>query len=379
MISFKSVMLHALFIALLCIGNPGYGNPPDPAVEQLIIDLELKASAKPVRESANWKKPQNIVVYLPGNRPVKRDDFEAWMQAAAGDARLIYVKSRDELEMVKEDADVMLGYCFDVTADMQRLTWVQNYFVGIDRCTDNTQLQSGNVMLTNTKAIPGPGMAEHAIGLMLMLTHKLDVYHQQQWQGQWKRIDNASEKVMEVGGKTLLVVGLGGIGRQVAKRAHALGMHVIATRRSSRQGPDYVDTVGLPDELLELAAKADVVVNVTPLTTETKGLFDRKFFQTMKPSAYFINIGRGKSVVTADLLAALNQGEIAGAGLDVTDPEPLPEGHPLWKMPNVIITPHSSSPSDRMTERFWLLVRENLRRYVLGEPLLNLVDIKRGY
>lgn len=379
MIPYNSLLLRAVFFALLCIGNLAHANPPDPDTEQLILDLELKATAKPVSETAHWKKPQNIVVYLPGNRPVMRGDFEAWMQSAAGNAKLIYVRNRDELTAVKEDADVMLGYCFDVTPDMHELTWVQNYFVGIDRCTDNAQLQTGKVLLTNTKAIPGPGMAEHAIGMMLMLTHKLDVYHQQQWQGKWKRIDNASEKVMELGGKTLLVVGLGGIGRQVAKRAHALGMHVIATRRSSRQGPDYVETVGLPDELLKLAAQADVVVNITPLTSETKGLFDREFFQTMKPSAYFINIGRGKSVVTDDLLVALNQGEIAGAGLDVTDPEPLPEGHPLWKIPNVIITPHSSSPSDRMTQRFWLLVRENLRRYTHGEPMLNVVDIRRGY
>ncbi len=379
MIPYNSVLISAVLFTLLSIGYPVQAIGPDPDVEQLIIELELKATAKPVRETGHWKKPLIIVVYLPGNRPVMRNDFESWMQAAAGDAKLIYVSTRDELEMVKEDADVMLGYCFDVTPDMHRLAWVQNYFVGIDRCTDNALLQTGRVLLTNTKGIPGPGMAEHAIGMMLMLTHKLDVYHRQQWQGQWKRIDNASQQVMEIGGKTLLVVGLGGIGRQVAKRAHALGMRVIATRRSSRNGPDYVDRVGLPHELLELAAQADVVVNVTPLTPETTDMFDRKFFQAMKPTAYFINIGRGKSVVTADLLAALDQGEITGAGLDVTDPEPLPEGHPLWKMPNVIITPHSSSPSDRMTQRFWLLVRENLRRYILGEPLLNLVDIKRGY
>ena len=184
---------------------------------------------------------------------------------------------------------------------------------------------------------------------------------------------------MEVNGKTMLVVGLGGIGRQIAKRAHGLGMRVTATRNSRREGPEYVDYVGLPDELLKLTKDADVVVNITPLTKATTGLFNRVFFKTMKPSAYFINMGRGKSVVTNDLIDALTNQEIAGAGVDVTDPEPLPPDHPLWKTPNVIITPHSSAPSDQMLERFWILVRENLRRYVAGEPMLNVVDLKRGY
>ena len=371
--------MRVMLFSFFCAGFSAFAIPPEPDAERLISDLGLRETAKPIRQYSHWKKPQNIVVYLPGNRPLIRDDFKDWMQAAAGDARITYVRSRLELEEVKQDADVMLGYCFDVTPDMRNLTWVQNYFVGIDRCTDNEYLKKGQVLLTNMQAIPGPGMAEHAIGMMLMLTHKLYVYHKQQWQGEWKRISDANEQVMEVGGKTLLIVGLGGIGRQVAKLAHGLGMQVIATRRSSREGPDTVAYVGLADELMELAKKADVVINATPLTSSTKGLFDRKFFQNMKSSAYFINIGRGKSVVTEDLLAALKHGEIAGAGLDVTDPEPLPDEHPLWKTSNVIITPHSSSPSDKMTERFWTLVRENLRRYTLGEAMLNVTDIKRGY
>jgi phosphoglycerate dehydrogenase-like enzyme len=184
---------------------------------------------------------------------------------------------------------------------------------------------------------------------------------------------------MEVNGKTMLVVGLGGIGRQIARRAHGLGMRVMGIRNSSRSGPDYVEYVGLSDELLKLAREADVIVNITPLTKSTTGLFDRTFFKNMKPTAYFINMGRGKSVVTADLIEALNNREIAGAGVDVTDPEPLPPDHPLWDAPNIIITPHNSAPSDQMLERFWIVVRENLRRYVAGEPMLNVVDLKRGY
>jgi phosphoglycerate dehydrogenase-like enzyme len=186
-------------------------------------------------------------------------------------------------------------------------------------------------------------------------------------------------QLLEIEGKTLLVVGLGGIGTEVAKRAAGLGMHVLATRNSSREGPPFVDYVGLSDEYVELAARADVVINSTPLTPQTVGMFDAKFFAAMKDTAFFINIGRGESVVTADLVAALEAQRIAGAGLDVTDPEPLPPGHPLWSMTNVILTPHIATSSDFRSERTIVLVAENLRRYLRGDRLLSVVDLAQGY
>jgi phosphoglycerate dehydrogenase-like enzyme len=177
----------------------------------------------------------------------------------------------------------------------------------------------------------------------------------------------------------MLVVGLGGIGTEVASRAHALGMKVTATRNSGRTGPDYVSYVGLADELPKLAREADVIVNTAPLTKETTGLFNAEFFSTLKPTAYFINVARGGSVVTADLQKALEEGRIAGAGLDVVDPEPLPPNHPLWKAPNLLITPHVSSRSDLPGEQRWVLARENLRRYLAGGKMLSEVDLKREY
>jgi phosphoglycerate dehydrogenase-like enzyme len=183
----------------------------------------------------------------------------------------------------------------------------------------------------------------------------------------------------ELTGRTVLVVGLGGIGTEVARRAHGIGMRVIATRNSSREGPDFVAKVGLSDELLALAAEADVVVNATPLTPATTGIFNHAFFSAMKPGGYFINIARGRSVITDDLVSALRSKQLAGAGLDVTEPEPLPKDSPLWQMNNVIITPHVASTSGVQRDRYVILVTENLRRYVAGEPLLNVVDIERGY
>jgi phosphoglycerate dehydrogenase-like enzyme len=135
----------------------------------------------------------------------------------------------------------------------------------------------------------------------------------------------------------------------------------------------------LPDELPKLASEADFVVNTAPLTPQTRGIYNAALFAKMKPTAYFINIARGGSVVTADLIEALESKTIAGAALDVTDPEPLPPGHPLWKAPNIIITPHVSSDSDLESDAQVQVVRENLRRYLAGDKMLSVVDVARGY
>jgi phosphoglycerate dehydrogenase-like enzyme len=137
--------------------------------------------------------------------------------------------------------------------------------------------------------------------------------------------------------------------------------------------------VGRPAELNELAKTADFIVNATPLTDATRGLFDSRFFNVLKPTAFFINIGRGGSVVTDDLVRALEEHRLAGAGLDVFDPQPLPPNHALWHLPGVIITPQIAGYSDGLWDRRWQLVRENLRRFVAGEPLMLVMDRARGY
>ena len=156
-------------------------------------------------------------------------------------------------------------------------------------------------------------------------------------------------------------------------------MRVIATRNSSRNGPDFVDYVGLSDELPKLMAEADVVVNALPLTEATTNLFNADLFARMKPTALFINVGRGGSVVSTDLVDALKSGTIAGAGLDVQDIEPMPEDHPLWDAPNLLITPHVSGFGDAGRDMFWSILRENLRRYATGDKMLSVVDIEKGY
>ena len=155
-------------------------------------------------------------------------------------------------------------------------------------------------------------------------------------------------------------------------------MSVSGTRNSSRNGPDFVEYVGLSHELNDLAASADVIVNALPATDATMDLFDAEFFAGAKAGAIFINVGRGKTVVTGDLIAALESGRISAAGLDVTAPEPLPSDSPLWQRDDVIITPHVAS-SGGENERHVVLLLENVSRYVAGERLLNVVDPKKGY
>lgn len=341
----------------------------------LAAEMGLRESETPVRELPGWQKPRKIVVWaIPGW------DVDA-LRAAAQGVEVIAVNDAEQAQAAMEDAQALIGSCNNKLLEGAKgLHWVQVYSSGVEHCVSLPAMQDGRKVLTNGQRLASPALAEHAIALMMSLVRGIDLYHANQIEGRWVR-DIGMERTdfMELDGRKLLVVGLGGIGTQVARKAHGLGMRVIATRGSRREGPDFVEYVGLAHEVNALAASADVVVNTVPLTDATRGMFDTEFFAAMKPSAYFISVGRGGSTVTDDLVAALQNGQIAGAGLDVTDPEPLPDGHILWTMPRVIITPHTGGSSDRSRDRLFQLVQENLRRYIAGEPLVSVVDIERGY
>ena len=369
-----------ILISGLVVGTTSVAVEPDAATVKLIKDLGLKQSEQPVRQEPFWQKPRRIVVLLDERRKQSRPDAVSWLKEVAGDAELVVASSRQAMVDMLEGADVLLGMCTDASLKAgKNLRYILNYTAGVDRCTSSPLALQRNLLVTNMKRIYGPGIAEHTIAMMYSLTRKLHVWHERQLEEYWNRSAVKRTDMWEVQGRTMLVVGLGGIGTEIARRASALGMKVIATRNSSRKGPEFVSYVGLADELHKLAAQVDVVVNATPLTPKTTGLFNKAFFSKMKKGAYFVNVGRGKSVVTDDLVDALESGHLGGAALDVMDPEPLPQGHALWTTPNVIITPHISAGSDAQMNRFWLLVRENLRRYVNGEKMLNVVDLKRGY
>jgi phosphoglycerate dehydrogenase-like enzyme len=288
--------------------------------------------------------------------------------------------SAEEAAALAKEADAVIGPCTpEVLAAGPRIRWIQTYSAGVERCVAIPALRDRGILLTNMQRVAGPVMAEHVMAMLLAFARGLHLYVPERMAARWTSQLPEPARLLTLEGKTILVVGLGGIGTEVARRAHAFGMRVIATRASSREGPPFVDYVGLPEELNALAAKADFVVNTTPLTPATRGLFDAKFFAAAKPGAYFINVGRGGSVVQPDLVAALRSGQLAGAGLDVTDPEPLPADSPLWQMPNVIITPHVSAESDLGNDLRFLIAAENLRRYVAGKKMLSVVDVGKGY
>jgi D-2-hydroxyacid dehydrogenase (NADP+) len=355
----------------------------DAETKAIIERLGLKEAPEPVSKSPLWKRPDKIFIAITASDPDQQQEMLRSVQQVADGIELVPLMwrfgQRPDPQLLAE-AEVLLGFCSpDIIAAAPKLRWLQHYGTGVDHCVMDPAVRERNFILTNMQRTAGPPIAEHVIAMMMSLARNLPGFYAAQLEGRWELAGFANAPIIEVGGKTMLVVGLGGIGTEIARRAAGLSMRVIATRRSSREGYDFVDYVGLPNELHDLAKQADVVVNALPLTDETKGIFDKRFFDVVKRGAYFISIGRGKSTITADLIAALEDGRIGGAGLDVTDPEPLPPDHPLWKLPNVIITPHLSWVTDRGFERGWLVIRENLRRYINGEPLLNVVDIERGY
>ena len=364
------VLVHACAFA----AQADEASASSPAAQPLIQRLGLEESAIPVRETPGWRKPRQVVVWNVAPQAVDA------LQAAAPGVRLLLAKDAKEASALAKDADAVLGFCSaEVLAAGPGIRWVQSFSAGVERCVSIPALRERGILLTNMQRVAGPVMAEHVMAMMLAHARGLNFYIPERMATRWTRELPAPGRMMTLEGKTVLVVGLGGIGVEVANRAHALGMRVIATRASGREGPPFVSYVGLPDELVKLAAEADFVVNTVPLTPATTRMFDARFFAAVKPGAFFVNVGRGQSVVQDELIAALRSGRLGGAGLDVTDPEPLPADSPLWQMPNVILTPHVSAQSDVDDSVRMTVAVENLRRYVAGEKMLSVVDVAKGY
>jgi len=279
------------------------------------------------------------------------------------------------------DIDIALGVCSEeLLKSSPHLKWVQVMATGADACLAVPGVRERvGLTLTAMHGTATAAVADHVMALMLAHTRMLPVLMQRQRDAQWLRSEPDVAELETLEGKTLLIAGLGAIGTEVARRASSFGMTVVGTRASDQPAPPFVSHVGRPEDLNELAKTADFIVNATPLTEATRGIFNAHFFAGVKPSAFFINIGRGASVVTEDLTRALQEHRLAGAGLDVVDPQPLPADHPLWHMPGAIITPAIAGYSEGLWDRRWQLVRENLRRFVAGEPLILVMDRARGY
>jgi phosphoglycerate dehydrogenase-like enzyme/glyoxylase-like metal-dependent hydrolase (beta-lactamase superfamily II) len=347
----------------------------------LVEDFGVYEGPSPTKKTPGWKAPKRIV--LQAVMPARLLE----LKRIAPD--VFFVPVRDEEEAAKEaaDADAVLGFCSaDIVKAGKKLRWIQIGHAGVDKDLV-AEVVNSDVVVTNTARIYGPNVADTAMALLLSLTRGLHTQLHPRtpdnpisdpasyWN--WAKKTGAAE---ELHGKTMLIVGLGGIGTQIARRADAFGMRVMAIDPNEAiVKPLHVFSLDRPDRLLDLLPKADVVVLACPLTAQTRGMFSKTQFAAMKKLARFINIARGGLVDTEALVATLKSAGIAGAGMDVTDPEPLPNGHVLWKMPNVVISPHIGGQSPEARDRQWRLFRENVRRFVAGEPLLCVVDKAKGY
>lgn len=266
----------------------------------------------------------------------------------------------------------------EAIAAASNLKWIHRGAAGVEDLITPT-LRDSDIILTNSSGVHATNIAEHVLAMMLSFARGFpSLFRMQQdrvWDG--SRLDT---QVFELTGQTVVLVGVGEIGQAVAGRVRALGMSTIGVRRRSDQGrPDAIDMMVGIERLSEMLASADHVVNSLPFTEGTQSLFDATAFDAMKMGAHFYNVGRGRTVDTDALVAAIRTGKIAGAGLDVTDPEPLPRDSKLWDLPNVILTAHTAGRTPHMWDRVFSLIETNLERYQRGDDLVNVVDVDSGY
>lgn len=286
-------------------------------------------------------------------------------------------QSKDKKELLRLVEDVEVLFAGRFTKEMflaaKQLKWIQYFGTGIDRLLF-PELMESSVILTNSKGVHFTPVSEHVLSLMLSFTRGLHLLMRNQLKKKWERVP-----VNELGGKTVGIVGLGSTGEEVARKAKCFGMTVLATKRKPSAKPDYVDDLFDPASLKELFARSDFVVLTLPLTAETRALVGETHLRNMKKTAYLINVSRGKIVQEDALVRAIEQEWIAGAGMDVFEEEPLPKRSKLWKMKQVIITPHIAGSTPNYWERTTSIFCENLRHFALSEPMINIVDKRAGY
>jgi phosphoglycerate dehydrogenase-like enzyme len=290
----------------------------------------------------------------------------------------------DEETISREIGDCEILVTWTLPAEQfaraRSLRWIHSPSAGLDKLL-TPRLVESDVAVTNARTVHAVPVAEHAIALVLALARNLWECFRHQAERAWGRrqLWQKEHLPQEVNGRTLGLVGFGAIGQEIAARAKGLEMRVVAVKRDPSRGADLADRVYSLQQLPAMLAEADYLVLAAPDTPQTRQLISQEELRRMKPTAYLINVSRGSLVDTEALRKALESGTIAGAGLDVTDPEPLPPEHPLWTTPHVLITHHMGGATDRLWQRQTELLKENLRRYLAGEPLLNLVDKRRGY
>jgi D-2-hydroxyacid dehydrogenase (NADP+) len=332
-------------------------------------------SAKDFASEVNaMPEPHTILINVEYPEPLIQQ-----IRQSAPKARVL---TRSELRAeptVWRDAEILLTLRVspEHLAQASRLRWIQTLGAGVDHLLSPALATRSELTITNASGVHAEPIAEHSFMLMLALARRLPrvlaLQRERHWDGEPFR-----ENLPTLAGSTLGILGVGAIGQHIAQLGAAFGMRVLGMRRSGAPAP-HVEQVFKPSGLHALLRESEYIVNVLPLTAETRGLLGSSEFAQLRPGAVLINVGRGATVQTEALIAALTSGQLAGAGLDVTDPEPLPADHPLWRCENAIITPHYSGGRPDYLQRVTQLFLANLRRYSSGEPLENVVDVQAGY
>ncbi len=318
---------------------------------------------------------QQLKILVAGQNPETIADW----QTASDKVKLMRVSSETAMGEIA-DADAYIGNISPELVEAgKKLRWVQTLSAGVEQVlhkSGSDVLANSDIVLTNNQIVQGPEIADHAMALLLAHTRFLPTYMQRQSDENWQ---GRPYTLVELNGKNALVVGMGGIGLQIAIRAWAHGMNVVGVDPEDIAYLPYVDKIVKPDMLDSVIGDADVIFMAVPHTPASHKMVGPSQFDAMKQGAYFIAVSRGGTYDLNALVKALDSKKLAGAGVDVTDPEPLPKGHALWKMDNVIITPHIAGRSDMDRGRMLGIVKANIQRFADGMPLYNVVDKGKGY
>jgi phosphoglycerate dehydrogenase-like enzyme len=293
-------------------------------------------------------------------------------QAVPGAVARIYADPRDALDDI-ETADAAYGTVPpELFARAKQLRWICASRAGLGGAYFHDALVKSDVVVTGMHGSYNDHLSTHAVAFLLAFARRFDHYLPQR---RWQR----GPGMIDLPTQTVLIVGVGGAGSEASKQCAAFGMRVLGIDPRVTEPPAGMTDLATPDRLDARLGEADFVIVTTPETPDTVGMFNARRFGLMKRGAYFINIARGRCVVTQDLVAALQSGQLAGAGLDVADPEPLPPDSPLWGMPNVLITPHVAILGTPYREKWEAILLENCRRFAAGQPLLNVVDKEKWF
>jgi phosphoglycerate dehydrogenase-like enzyme len=313
------------------------------------------------------------LVMLPPQTPVSRQ-WAARLTSAETGARVVVVETRDDAVRELVDTEAAFGTLpVDLLTAARALRWLQAPQAAPPPGYYYAELIAHPVVVTNFREIYNDHIAAHIMAFVLAFARGLHHYLPQQQRREW-RPQSLDTGVIHLPEASALIVGVGGIGAETARLAAEFGMNVMGVDARRREAPPGLRKLAGPDALDALLPLADFVILTVPHTPETEGFMHRARFQRMKRSAFFINIGRGMTTRLDDLVAALRAGEIAGAGLDVFEQEPLPADHPLWTLPSVLITPHTAGYGPYLDDRRFEILLDNSRRFLAGEPLRNVVD-----